>query len=385
MSLQRMRCLLLSSVIGLLFFIGCNSDDASFEMSVSDGVQYAQNSGSAESIPSGVLPVQFELEQTFGANDSPPEAIFNTIWDLDVDANGNVYVLDWPEARIVAFAPNGDVRWTINRQGEGPGDLQQSGSIALTPDGRLLVSNQADTRIDVFQAEDGAYLETHPFDHEDIGRSSIVGTASSSRVVTRTSVRGTVGGNVHIFELGDSLSHQARFFVDEADGKPLDNDIFSINTGFRVVEDTVWAGNFSDYTIRAYDLDGDLQREISRDVEYMIGAVVEESDEGISLNSSTRLYPPIQLSSGHWMTYSHWITGATRPEEIEGIRMSDTEDFSASLDFFNESGRYLGSMTEEGRRVPEIGEPLRVGPRGKLYTYSEVPYPQVRRYQVYVE
>lgn len=53
-----------------------------------------------------------------------------------------------------------------------------------------------------------------------------------------------------------------------------------------------------------------------------------------------------------------------------------------SIDFFNRNGDLLYSMEDTETTIPEIGEPAFVDQNGKLYTKTDLPYPQVRRYFV---
>lgn len=56
--------------------------------------------------------------------------------------------------------------------------------------------------------------------------------------------------------------------------------------------------------------------------------------------------------------------------------------YASALDLLVPSGRYIGSLTWEDRNTPPIGDLITVGPNGKLYTTTNDPYPQVRRYKV---
>jgi hypothetical protein len=117
-----------------------------------DGVTYVSNAaeplwGSAD-VPGAdeeTPPLRFELEQIYGVESDPVEAILGSVRMWTVDDDQNVYVLDPSVHRIIAFAADGSVRWTAGREGEGPGDL--GGYLGIATDGRstLFVLNQAGT------------------------------------------------------------------------------------------------------------------------------------------------------------------------------------------------------------------------------------------------
>jgi hypothetical protein len=55
------------------------------------------------------------------------------------------------------------------------------------------------------------------------------------------------------------------------------------------------------------------------------------------------------------------------------------------LDLFDAEGRFLYSLVEDGAFTPSIGRPQLVGADGRLYTISDDPFPQIRRYRVQIE
>ncbi len=104
-------------------------------------------------------PIQFELEQTFGVENEPEEAMLARLRGLVMDAEGRVYVLDHGNNRLVAFNPDGSLRWSAGREGEGPGEFSNAYGMAGDGDGRLYVSNQMNGRIDAWTTE-GTFVES---------------------------------------------------------------------------------------------------------------------------------------------------------------------------------------------------------------------------------
>lgn len=73
-----------------------------------------------------------------------------------VDADGNIYVLDPSGTRVQVFDPAGDFRFTIGREGQGPGELARPRDVAVTGDA-LIVYDSNNMRFSRFDL-DGAHL-----------------------------------------------------------------------------------------------------------------------------------------------------------------------------------------------------------------------------------
>lgn len=69
--------------------------------------------------------IRYDLEQIFvlGAEKSEND-LFSVIFDVQADAQGNVYVSDIRDRRIKKFSPNGEYLYDIGRIGQGPGEFQ---------------------------------------------------------------------------------------------------------------------------------------------------------------------------------------------------------------------------------------------------------------------
>ena len=73
---------------------------------------------------STAAPLQFEREQTYGTDGGSGPAFLGSVRGVAVDPAGTVYVLDDENHRLVAFRPDGTVRWSVGRQEQGPGEFQ---------------------------------------------------------------------------------------------------------------------------------------------------------------------------------------------------------------------------------------------------------------------
>ena len=94
-------------------------------------------------------------EVSIGALDGPEEYLFGRIGSLAVDNDRNVYVFDAQAHHVRVFDDEGVYVGTLGRRGEGPGELGRAGAIAVLPDGRLLVRDPGNMRVQVFDPVSG--------------------------------------------------------------------------------------------------------------------------------------------------------------------------------------------------------------------------------------
>ncbi len=94
-------------------------------------------------------------------------AEFGSIESLGFDAQGNLYLLDGQTGKITHVSPEGEFVRTISQQGQGPGELAQPMGMTVTPD-RLIVSDIGHRGFSVF-GTDGEWIENVPVDLARIG------------------------------------------------------------------------------------------------------------------------------------------------------------------------------------------------------------------------
>lgn len=98
-------------------------------------------------------------EIRIGTLEGPAETTFGRVANVGVDASGRIHVVDAQARTVRVFDPAGTYLHSVGHEGEGPGELQQPSGIAFHPDGRLLVRDFGNTRINVYSA-DGEPLDT---------------------------------------------------------------------------------------------------------------------------------------------------------------------------------------------------------------------------------
>ena len=115
-------------------------------------------------------------------------ASFNQIGDLQIDADGKVWVLDFQTQSLRLFAADGAPIKEAARRGRGPGELARANGVRIGPDGRMYVRDYSNARIAVYGA-DGATLTSHMVMASGYGYLWDGGVDGQQRVVERTTVR----------------------------------------------------------------------------------------------------------------------------------------------------------------------------------------------------
>lgn len=88
-----------------------------------------------------------------------PAGPFNGCTDIAIGPDGDLFVSDgYGNCRVHHFSPSGTLVNSWGEVGSGPGQFRLPHGICLTPDGRLLVADRENDRIQVFRT-DGSYLE----------------------------------------------------------------------------------------------------------------------------------------------------------------------------------------------------------------------------------
>jgi hypothetical protein len=100
-------------------------------------------------------PATLVQEVSIGALTGSDEYLLGSIGALAVDASGNVYVFDQQVPALRKYGSDGHYLATFGRKGGGPGEYQQpdGGALAVLPDGRVLLRDPGNARINVYSPE----------------------------------------------------------------------------------------------------------------------------------------------------------------------------------------------------------------------------------------
>lgn len=349
-----------------------------------DGVTYVTNTGTRVWDDHDAAPIQFTLEESFGAENEPEEAMIATVRGIVVDAAGIVYVLDQGNNRLVAFNPDGSLRWSVGREGEGPGEFNGAFGMVSDGDSTLYISNQRSTRIDAWST-DGTFIES-----VNLSEMELMGTIASY-VDGMLVLSGWAQGGLQRFHFVDPTRWTLERTVDIDIGLEL-HDRFYVNVETFPYENGFWLGHIDTYQIGYYPPDGTLQKRIERPFfnDDLVGGVMARDERSWTIYSNVSA--PRVLSDGSLIVTSSWPANVSNPvQHFEQSRSPDAPEtiWASALDLFAPDGRFRGRLlwedTYERGAIPDIGRIQTIGPDGALYTTTTVPFPQVRRYAVTID
>jgi len=104
-------------------------------------------------------------EWAVGTDEGESWEMFASLSQLVFDGGDNLYVLDQGNSRVLVFDARGRFLRQFGKQGGGPGEFQFPGSISIDADGSIVVFDMARRGYSVFDA-DGTYREHIPLPPE---------------------------------------------------------------------------------------------------------------------------------------------------------------------------------------------------------------------------
>lgn len=111
----------------------------------------------------GVVRYALREELSVGGEGGGAEAVLNRPQYLDVDARGNLYVLDWGDIDIKVFAPDGRLLRKFGKQGQGPGEFDIPVRFAVDADGGVVLLSGRQHQV-IFLDAAGKYVSSFRVD-----------------------------------------------------------------------------------------------------------------------------------------------------------------------------------------------------------------------------
>ena len=150
-----------------LVFDGCGGKEKSAakaeypaRIETVDGVKTIVNPGFPKE---GVVRYAFQDDLTMGGEGGGAGSVLNRPLFLDVDAQDNIYVLDWGDVDFKVFGPDGRHLRTFGKRGQGPGEFDIPAYFVLAADGRIFLLSGRQNQIIILK-DDGTYLSSFRLD-----------------------------------------------------------------------------------------------------------------------------------------------------------------------------------------------------------------------------
>jgi hypothetical protein len=155
-------------------------------------------------------------EQSIGVADGAEEYMLGEISDIALGRDGSLYVFDRQVPTIRQYDAQGKFLRTIGRRGAGPGEYRSASGLAAMPDGRLLLWDTGNWRINVYSAKGDVLTQwTTP------SGMSGGGTAMYSRAIM-VDTSGWVITRKTIFDVRDIMNRPTIWLRYRPDGTPMD-------------------------------------------------------------------------------------------------------------------------------------------------------------------
>jgi len=193
---------------------------------IEDGILTVFNPADPVNPPAVITP---EQQWRLGGDDT--ETIFGLITDAQRAPDGTTYLLDAILSTVYEIAPDGEIRRTLGREGDGPGEFRNSVSLALLPDQNLGIMELMPSHM-VVLGPDG--LDRTGIDlGESIGQGNVqrVAVTGNRLVMGMYSMNFTggsaeIGQTLGIFDLNGDLRHEVLHTTETQAGGSV-----SISTG----------------------------------------------------------------------------------------------------------------------------------------------------------
>lgn len=368
-----------------LVFVGC-SENASDMMDTSR----VDNPHHGDWQDAETPPIRFVLEQTWGVEDGEPEEMLARIGRMEIDAQGNIYMLDGQAGTLASWDAEGNHRWTIAGKGEGPGEFQYAFSMVFDGAESLYVFNQSGSRLDRFTTS-GEFQEST--NTESFGFSSLngIGMLDANRMVTSETLWSVLGTGVRVLsnESG-SWALADSFDVDQTGDFDMPEGVSS-GPKIDMVDGQIVNGHISHYQFEFRAADGLVTKTVTREFEGLVRVGVGEDGNTTMIANFSQLNTPMPVGSGYYLVEAWWPEKAFDPDERVRLMMAQRNGGTPlgesiqnlnTVDLYDGAFNLLYSLETPGRGHEAFGRILTTDDQGRIYAVTKADFPQIGRYRV---
>jgi len=224
-----------------------------------------------------------------GGDSEDEEEFFGVIADIDIDADGQVYLLDSQLAEVKIYTKDGEYVRSIGHEGEGPGEFRHPNAMFFTSDGNVAVVQTVPGKI-VMLSKEGDPVGDLPLPQPEDGGFQMLQGGSSA------------GGNTVLFmnrdKFGQAEGWSRSSFLVSVDDKGKELTRYAkksngIDFAAPVMEDApfdtferrwtvapdgkVYAcPSYENYEIHVWNADGSLDRVITREYQHRARSAKEK-------------------------------------------------------------------------------------------------------------
>ncbi len=346
----------------LIFFLSILGQADQVKVKTVDGVQVIENP-KKPTPPEGTLS-KMALKEEFSIGEGEfDEDMFAELTSLDVDSDGNIYILDRKDKKVKIFDSTGKFVKKFGQEGQGPGEFYLPLSLQVTYSNELVIGDAANQRLMFFSLEGELLREISAAAKKALGLA-----------LPLIDSQGNIVGQ-QIVTAESQLLREVRKYDSEL------NTLFTIasidNTNmiqgkinpFQVIlfyqlgkENSIYLSNPDEYEIKVLTTEGKLVKRILKDYE---SVEVTEKDKEDFLERVPEIAGPIKDRIEFPKIYPAYQNFTLDEEWRLFVRTFEKgkEEGEFFFDVFDVEGRYIA-------KIPFKGEP-RVWKGKKLYAVEE--------------
>lgn len=316
------------------------------------------------------ISVKFEKVATFGKNDGNKNEMLGIIDDLAVDKEDNLYVLDYSYKMVKKFSPDGKLIQVFGKgAGNGPGEFVGTRGIDIDNWGNVYVTDMKQNRITIFDNKNNiiksintkyrpAYVQAF-----STGEFYTIGFKPNINNKGIMKYNLSVNKDEPVHQFGEIYKGEYSYEIDRAG---FVDRIVKMNAERKIVQ-----FDFYPYSLKTYDLNGNLLNTLTRKVSFYKPPVKVKSDP---------LY--IKPSSGGMNICK--ISPTIVMAQIFRVD-EDEEKILFYFDFWDiKKGEFLGSYYEKELGITTAKCMLGTED-GYFYNCEASTYPYIAKYKVIID
>lgn len=356
---------LLAAVLSFAGALVATAGEWQGKVVTTDGKRTVTNPATGFKDPSTV-PME-ELWRLGGYSDDEDE-FFGVIADIDIDADGYVYLLDSQIAEVKIYTKDGEFVRSIGRQGEGPGEFRFPNALFFTADGNVAVVQTVPGKI-VLLSKEGDPVGDYPLPQPEDGGFQMLQGASSA------------GGNTVLFMNRDKYGQaegweRSSFLVSvNAEGKELARyaaKTHGIDFAAPVMEDApfdtferrwtvapdgkVYAcPSYENYEVQVWNADGSIDCVVTREYKHRARSADEKDFMAKMMgfwaqripNCEVKIHPQCKDIENVYVRDdgSVWVLPSNGARDLP-------EGALGVFDLFNKEGQFVRTVTLKGQGDP---------------------------------
>ena len=355
-----------------------------------DGIAHVWNPSKSVHVPETL-----DAEELWRLGEDPDaeDEFFGFVSAIDVDAGGDVYLLDSQLNEVMIYSADGEYLRSIGREGDGPGEFRRPRTMFLTPDGKVAVVQTRPGKIVLLTPDGDPAGEFELPEIEGGGNRMFMGGAACDEHIIVFYRRGRFGtgrptSKSTLASHHMDVSEVARCFEFTRALDPARPTFDETKSGILVwttgPDGVVYSiPKWGEYEIEKWSVSGDIERVILRDYEAMPRNEAEKEQarsrfvvrgprEVVILVSDyhpavRRLFP--REDGSLWVLTTR---GEHRDDDADG-------NLIGTFDVFDTEGRFTRQLTVHGEGDPPDDEITIIGDRLYVARHAQDAFSAMRR------